>query len=82
MKRISIAMLSTLGVSVAGRESRAPAPAQPAPAGMSWEPADVWKNVKPTTPADFWPQPSAETPGENPRQKGGAKKGAAKKKQP
>ncbi len=82
MKRITIAVLSTVGLSLAGRENPAPAPTKPPPAGMSWEPGDVWKNVKPTTPADFWPPPPAEKTEENPKKGGAGKKGAAKKKQP
>jgi hypothetical protein len=80
MKRITLAVLSTVGLSSAGRESRAPASTKPPPAGMSWEPADVWKNVKRTTPADFWPAPPAKEAEESPQKGGGGKKGAAKKK--
>jgi hypothetical protein len=81
MKRITLAVLSTIGLSATERESRASAPTKPPPAGMSWKPEDVWKNVKRTTPADFWPAPPAEKAEESPQKGGGGRKGAAKKKQ-
>jgi len=81
MKLIVLAALSSAVPSLTAPERRSPAPATPPPAGMSWDPAKVWKNVRPTTPADFWPPPPAEPADENARKKGGGKKGAAKKKQ-
>ena len=81
MKRIAFALLSAVGLSLTGGAS-AETPAKAPPAGMSWEPNDVWKNVKPTIPADFWPAPPPEEKKpEGEKKKSDGKKGGAKKKQ-
>jgi len=80
MNKLTFALLSAVGLSLTGG-SQAQTPTTPPPAGMSWEPNDVWKNVKPTTPADFWPAPAPEEKKPEGEKKKGAKKKADAKKQ-
>lgn len=62
MKQIGTAWLSVIGLSLMSNGSEAQTIAKAPPPGMSWEPSDVWKKVKPATPEDLWPLPAPEEP--------------------
>jgi len=81
MKPIAFALFAAVGLSSVEAGSQAKPPAQAPPAGMSWEPNDVWKKVKPTTPDDFWPLPAPEeNQPDNAKKKSPGKKSAGQPK--
>ena len=59
MKRFAALLLCVVAL-VIGADSLVAQTLAKAPPGMTYDPNDIWKNVKPAKPADLWPPPPPE----------------------